>query len=49
MIRGYLASSAWMDWNAGRVLAELDALGLREKTIVVFWGDHGYQLGEYNG
>jgi len=46
MIRGYLASSAWMDWNAGRVLAELDALGLREKTIVVFWGDHGYQLGE---
>ena len=46
MIRGYLASSAWMDWNAGRVLAELDALGLREKTIVLFWGDHGYQLGE---
>lgn len=46
MIRGYLASSAFMDWNAGRVLAELDALGLREKTIVVFWGDHGYQLGE---
>jgi iduronate 2-sulfatase len=35
-----------MDWNAGRVLAELDALGLREKTIVVFWGDHGFQLGE---
>lgn len=46
MIRAYLASSAFMDWNVGRVLAELDALGLREKTIVVFWGDHGYQLGE---
>jgi len=46
MIRAYLASSAWMDWNVGRVLAELDKLGLREKTIVVFWGDHGYQLGE---
>jgi arylsulfatase A-like enzyme len=46
MIRGYLASSAWMDWNVGRVLAELDAQGLREKTIVIFWGDHGYQLGE---
>ena len=46
MIRAYLASSAFMDWNAGRVLAALDELGLREKTIVIFWGDHGYQLGE---
>jgi arylsulfatase A-like enzyme len=46
MIRAYLASSAWMDWNVGRVLGELDALGLREKTIIVFWGDHGFQLGE---
>ena len=46
MIHAYLASTAWMDWNVGRVLAALDELGLREKTIVVFWGDHGYQLGE---
>jgi arylsulfatase A-like enzyme len=46
MIRAYLASVSWMDWNVGRVLTELNRLGLREKTIVVFWGDHGYQLGE---
>lgn len=46
MIRAYLASTAFMDWNVGRVLGELDALGLRQKTIVIFWGDHGYQLGE---
>ncbi len=46
MIRAYLASVSWMDWNVGRVLAELDKLGLRERTVVVFWGDNGYHLGE---
>lgn len=46
MIRAYRASTSWTDWNVGRVLAELDQQNLRDKTIVVFWGDHGYHLGE---
>jgi iduronate 2-sulfatase len=46
MTRAYLASVSWMDSNVGRVITELDRLGLREKTVIVFWGDHGYQLGE---
>lgn len=46
VIRAYIASISWTDWNIGRVLAELDRLGLRDKTIVVFLADHGYQLGE---
>ena len=44
--RAYLASISWADWNLGRVLTELDSLGLRDNTMVVFVADHGYQLGE---
>ena len=46
VIRAYLASISWADWNLGRVLTHLDTLGLRDNTIVVFVADHGYQLGE---
>jgi iduronate 2-sulfatase len=44
---GYYACVSYMDAQVGRVLKELDNLGLREKTIVVLWGDHGWQLGEH--
>jgi iduronate 2-sulfatase len=47
MLRAYYASASWTDWNVGRVIAELDKLGLRENTVIVFWGDHGYHLGEF--
>src|ERR1035437_1542433 len=46
VIRAYIASISWVDWNVGRVIAELDRLGLRDNTIIVFAVDHGYQLGE---
>jgi len=46
MIRAYLACVSYMDWNVGRVLDVLRAAGREQDTIVVFWSDHGYQLGE---
>jgi len=46
VIRAYLASISWADWNLGRVVAELDRLKLRDNTLIVFVADHGYQLGE---
>jgi arylsulfatase A-like enzyme len=46
MIEAYWASLTFTDDNVGRVIAELDRQQLRDKTIIVFWGDHGYHLGE---
>ena len=46
LIRAYYASVSYVDAQVGRLLDELTRLRLRENTIVILWGDHGYQLGE---
>ena len=43
----YYACVSYTDAQVGRLLNNLDALGLKENTIVVLWGDHGWQLGEH--
>lgn len=40
----YYASVTWVDSMVGAVLNELDELGLRNNTVVVLFGDHGYVL-----
>ena len=45
---GYYAAISYMDAQVGKVLDELERLGLREKTIVILWGDHGWKLGEHD-
>jgi arylsulfatase A-like enzyme len=41
------AMTANLDWNIGRLLAAIDALGLREDTILVFTSDHGELFGAH--
>ena len=43
----YYTATQFMDSLAGEVLKAIDDLGLREDTLVIYLGDHGYHLGEH--
>jgi iduronate 2-sulfatase len=43
----YYSSVAWMDSQVGRVIDELDTLGLTDSTLTVLHSDHGWALGEH--
>lgn len=47
LIQGYSACVSYADALVGKVLNTLEELGLKENTIVVLWGDHGWSLGEH--
>jgi iduronate 2-sulfatase len=47
-LHAYYASVSYVDAQIGRVVQTLEALGLAENTIIVLWGDHGWNLGEHD-
>lgn len=47
LIRGYRAAVSYSDAQVGRILDELERLGLDKNTIVILFGDHGWSLGDH--
>ena len=47
LIHAYYACISYVDAQIGKVIAELDRLGLAKNTIIVLWGDHGWHLGDH--
>lgn len=46
-LHGYYAAISYVDAQVGRLLTTLEETGLAKNTIVVFWSDHGYYMGEH--
>ena len=46
LMHGYLACTSYIDAQLGKMIAAVDEAGIRDNTIVIFWGDHGWHLGD---
>ena len=46
LLHGYYACVSYVDAQIGLMLEALDEAGIRENTVIVVWGDHGWHLGD---
>jgi uncharacterized sulfatase len=46
-IASYYACASSIDWCVGHILETLEKTGMADKTIILFYGDHGFHLGEH--
>lgn len=44
---GYNACVSYIDAQVGRLLDALEQNGVADDTVIVLWGDHGWQLGDH--
>ena len=47
-LMSFFLLQSWLDHNLGTVLDGLEGEGLKEDTVVLLHGDHGWQLGEHD-
>ena len=47
LIHGYYSAVSYMDAQVGLLLDALQRLGLAQNTVVIVWGDHGWNLREH--
>jgi arylsulfatase A-like enzyme len=48
LLHGYAANTSFADWSIGRVLDALDQSKYSDNTMVIFFSDNGYHMGEKN-
>jgi len=46
LLHGYYACVSYADAQVGHMIEALEDAGVRDNTIIIVWGDHGWHLGD---